>query len=90
LVACKSVPITACGVTSAITCPTRIACPSVIDGCPSTLGCTIKVPGRVTDTESTPSEPVPEGWVPDIESITWEPPPSGYFDYDEGWFDDEG
>lgn len=39
-VACVSVPVNTCGVTS-VACPSRIGCPSVVDGCPSTpAGCT--------------------------------------------------
>ena len=96
---CVSVPNLSCGTQS------RLGCPSLIDGCPSTpAGCGVRSvticgpqpPGGgrpVGPLEGQPiAPPLPEGWVPSLEAETAaqpEVPAKGYFDYDEAWFDED-
>lgn len=75
---------------------------SQIDGCASSLGCTVSSIAcglqnqggsrRVGPTEGqSDAPPLPEGWVPALEAPLVESPEvpaKGYFDYDEAWFDE--
>lgn len=103
LVTCgaPSVPVATCPVQSVTGPCASLVCPSVIDGCPSVFGCVTVVvnpdpvvnpvvvgPGLGLDPRGVAIDPGAfGGFGQGAEAEAAPPPPSGYFDYDDSWFD---